>query len=238
MITLLKEGELIFNSKSNLDLNLKLQEYPSIPRTNEDYEEVPIERRNGNLIVNKGTYPNKVIPFVFTKTSDNLHISLDEVEEWLLNVEDNRLMWGREDRCHRVKKIIFGDFRQEFKTFGSIEVTFICEPFMEDLNSTSIVITKNNFNVVCDGNMGAETLFKLYGNGNVQLTVDGETMTINNVSNYVEIDSKRMQVRDQGGNSKDNDTTGNFITLTKGFNTISWVGNVIKIELEFTNQYR
>ena len=63
-------------------------------------------------------------------------------------------------------------------------------------------------------------------------------MVINEVSNYVEIDSKLLQVRNQDGTSKDNDTIGNFVQLSYGANRVSWSGNVSKVELEFTNLYR
>ncbi len=63
-------------------------------------------------------------------------------------------------------------------------------------------------------------------------------MVINEVSNYVEIDSKLLQVRNRDGTSKDNDTIGNFVQLSYGSNHISWSGNVSKVELEFTNLYR
>lgn len=235
----MKEYELIFNNLNCIDLDIYVSEYPSLTLTNEEIEEVPVERRSGNLIIKKGTYPDKKLPFKFKLINlDNYWSTIDRVYEWLTSIEDNRLLYDRQDRCYRVKNVDIGNLKKELMLYGEFDITFTCEPFLEDLNSTSILIAKNNFNVVCDGNMGAETLFKIYGNGNIQLTVDGETMAINNVSNYIEVDSKRMQVRNADGSSKDNDTTGNFITLTKGINTISWVGNVTKIELEFTNLYR
>lgn len=235
---MLREGEVYFNNNTSYNLNLFLENYPPLEVSNEEYEEVKIEGRCGSLYINKGTYSDKKIPFTFTFLSENIDINFEKIYTWLTEITENRLVFGRIDRCYKVKKIIFGDFKKEFINIGEFDVTFICEPFIEDLDSTKVNITTNNFKVNCNGNMGAETLFKIYGSGNIQLTVDGETMAINNVSNYVVIDSKLMQVRDNVGNSKDNDTTGNFITLTKGINTISWVGTVTKIELEFTNQYR
>lgn len=40
---MLKEGEIYFNNNVSLNLNLYLENYPSIPIANEEYEEIPIE---------------------------------------------------------------------------------------------------------------------------------------------------------------------------------------------------
>lgn len=235
---MLKEGELYFNGDRSLELNLYLEKYPSIPISNEDYEEVPVEGRNGKLIINKGTYPDKKIPFAFTILSPIIEIDFERVYEWLTEIEDNRLIFGRNDRCYKVKKVIFGDIQKEFRTIGEFNVTFLCEPFTQDLNSEVHEITNSGFTLYYAGNAPGDTLIKVYGNGNIQLTINGETMQINNVTDYVEIDSDLMQVRNQDGTSKDNDTLGDFIMLEKGGNTISYIGAVTKIVLEYTTKYK
>lgn len=235
---MLKEGELYFNGNRSLNLNLFLENYPSIQIANEEYEEQPVEGRSGNLIINKGTYPDKKIPFTFTILSPNIEIDFERIYEWLTEVEDNRLVFGREDRCYKVKKVIFGDLQKEFRTIGEFDVIFLCEPFTEDLNETVHQITSSGFKINYNGNAPGDTLIKIYGNGNIQLTVNGETIQISNVNNYIEIDSNLLQVRNQDGTSKDNDTLGDFILLEKGINTISYTGNITKIIIEYTTKYK
>ena len=235
---MLKEGELYFNGNRSLNLNLFLENYPSIPIANEEYEEVPVEGRNGKLIINKGTYPNKKIPFTFTILSPRIEIDFERVYEWLTEIEDNRLIFGRRDRCYKVKKVIFGDIQKEFRSIGEFNVTFLCEPFLQDLDKTTHEITTSGFKINYDGNAPGDTLIKVYGSGNIQLTINGETMQINNVTDYVEIDSDLLQVRNQDGTSKDDDTLGDFILFTKGENVISYTGTVTKVVVEYTTKYK
>lgn len=235
---MLKEGELYFNSNRSLNLNLYLENYPSIPISNEEYEEEPVEGRNGNLIINKGTYPDKKIPFTFTILSPQIEIDFDKVYEWLTEIEDNRLVFGRTDRCYKVKKVIFGNIQKEFRSIGEFNVTFLCEPFTQELEKTVNEITYSGFKINYNGNAPGDTLIKIYGNGNIQLTINGETMQIYNVTDYVEIDSYVLQVRNQDGTSKDNDTLGDFILLEKGINTISYTGTVTKILIEYITKYK
>ncbi len=235
---MLKEGELYFNGNKSLNLNLFLENYPSIPIANEEYEEVLVEGRNGKLIINKGTYPDKKIPFTFTILSPRIEIDFERVYEWLTEIEDNRLIFGRRDRCYKVKKVIFGDIQKEFRSIGEFDVTFLCEPFLQDLDKTTHEITTSGFKINYDGNAPGDTLIKVYGSGNIQLTINGETMQINNVTDYVEIDSDLLQVRNQDETSKDDDTLGDFILFTKGENVISYTGTVTKVVVEYTTKYK
>ncbi|MDU2670406.1 MAG: phage tail family protein [Clostridium sp.] len=235
---MIKEGELIFNYNSSLNLNLFLENYPSIPIDNEEYEEVPVEGRSGNLIINKGTYPDKKLPFTFTILSPRIEIDFERVYEWFTEVEDSRLIFGRSDRCYKVKKVIFGDIQKEFRSIGEFDVIFLCEPFLQDLDKTTHEITASGFKINYSGNAPGDTLIKVYGSGNIQLTVNGETMQINNVTDYVEIDSDLLQVRNQDGTSKDNDSLGDFVLFTKGENVISYTGAVTKIVVEYTTKYK
>ena len=235
---MLKEGELYFNRDRSLNLNLFLENYPSIQIANEEYEEVQVEGRSGNLIINKGTYPDKKIPFTFTILSPRIEINFEKVYEWLTEIEDNRLIFGRSDRCYKVKKVIFGNIQKEFRSIGEFDIIFLCEPFTQDLTKTVHEITKSGFKINYNGNAPGDTLIKVYGSGNIQLTINGETMQINNVNNYIEIDSDLLQVRNQDGTSKDNDTLGDFVLLTKGENAISYTGSVTKIVIEYTTKYK
>lgn len=234
----MKEGELYFNNNTSLKMNLFLEKYPSIPIANEEYEELPVEGRSGNLYINKGTYPDKKIPFTFTILSSEIDINFDLVYEWLTEITDKRMLFGKNDRCYIVKKVIFGDLQKEFSTIGEFNVTFVCEPFRSDINSITYTINSSNFKFNYSGNAPSEPLIKIYGSGNIQLTINGETMQINNVSNYVEIDSKLMQVRNQDLTSKDNDTLGDFPLFSKGENTISYTGSITKIIVEYTTKYK
>lgn len=235
---MLREGELYFNNNTSLNLNLFLENYPSIPINNEEYEEVRVEGRNGGLYINKGTYEDKKIPFTFTILSPQIDIDFERVYTWLTEIEDNKLIFGRQDRCYRVKKVLFSNLEKEFRSIGQFDVTFVCEPFMQDLEPIIHEISSSGFKFNYEGNASSEPLIKIYGNGNIQLTINNETMQIKNVANYVEIDSKLMQVRNADGTSKDNDTLGDFILFAKGENSINYTGAVTKMIVEYITQYK
>lgn len=236
----LKEGEIFFNGKySQQDLNLRIENYPDIPITSENYDiEKDVYMRKSPLIINNGTFDNKEVSFIFTKNSDEDILNFDDIYDWLLNVKDNRFIYGLENRCLRCKKVVFGDFKQEFRTFGTITITFILSPFWEDIQATKYTITSNNFRFRYSGTAIGEPYISIIGNGNISITLDGETLLVKNVFRGVNIDCENMKILDLNGNSKEFESEGGFFEISKGKHMISYKGNVTKFEFTYKNKWR
>ena len=235
---MIKEGDIVFNNKSSWrDLNLRLENYPSIPLSTEEYEETSVQGRKGQLIENLGTYKNKHVTFEFTRVNDDEILNFDDIFDWVLNINDNRFFYWKTERCLRVKKVEFGDFKQEFETFGTITLEFIFEPFWEDREPIKHEITEEEvFNYY--GTAPSSPIIKVYGSGNIQLTINGQSFAVKNVTNYIVINNELMQVTDQNGQSKDFDSSGNFFEFEKGLIDIELDSNISKVEITYTNKWR
>lgn len=240
----MSKNYIIFNNKSSYeDLELLL-ETPSIPTSNEDVEEVEVEGRNGTVTIKKGTYPNKIIPLKFTlkrkynESIEDFYLRVQEVEDWLEFIEDDNLvLYLKPNRKYIVKRIEKDDITTESQIFAKIQANFICEPFMYLLDEQYIEL-KNNSNIYYQGTAHGECNIKIYGNGSIQLTINSETVQINNVNEYVELDSKLLLCLNKDKTSKSRDMIGHFPLLTKGVNNISWTGNVSKVEILPRTAYR
>lgn len=92
------------------------------------------------------------------------------------------------------------------------------------------VIIENN------GTVESEPIITIYGTGNVSVTLNGNAFSINNVEDYVTIDSQ-MQDAYKDTQLKNNDMTGEFPILQCGENILTWTGNVSKIEVNFNAQW-
>ena len=135
------------------------------------------------------------------------------------------------------KKVILTSFTQTAVNLGEVELSFIVDPFLYDYEETTVTSTNKSFNVYNTGSYEADTLIKIYGSGNIQISCNGETMQIDNVSNYVLLDSKNQECVGPTGQSKDWDTIGNYIKLDVGDNTIELTGTVTKTEITYRNTY-
>lgn len=221
------------DSWDDLGLIVKID---SIPQANTRYESITVPGRAGAVYIDEDVYDEDAKVEIAIVNVDTVQ-NFKAINEWLYNITDNRLSLYKNGMCYHVKKVIHGDIEYEAKTIHKTKVTFLCEPYLYDTEESNIEIN-NNCNIYCNGNEGSETLFKVYGKGNISITVNGETIQISNVSDYIEIDSNLMQVRNKDGTSKDWDTLGDFQTLNYGINNISLSGNIEKCILTFCNRYR
>ena len=233
----MSKNYVIFNKKhSHEDLELLL-ETPILSSSNEDVEEVEVEGRHGTLTIKKGTYKNKEIPLSFSLLRGgnedivDFYERVQIVKDWLEDIEDNDLIvYLKPNRKYTVKRIKKNDIPIENHRFAKFETNFICEPFMYELDERTIEI-ENNSTIYYKGTVEGECNIKIYGNGNIQLTINDETVQINNVNQYVELDSKLSLCLNKDKTSKSRDMIGHFPLLTRGLNNISWSGNVSKVEI-------
>lgn len=234
----MEDYELIFNNKNCYkDLNLAVAEYPVIPQLNEDVEEIPIENRNGSLIIKKGTYKNRSFDITFSLLKfDNYYRRIDLINEWLDNVVDNKLIYGRYDRCYKIKNITKGDLKRELEQEGTFTITVLTEPFLCDLEETELEITENNFELQYFGTAEEHPIIIIYGSGNIQFGINDSLLEIKDVKNNIEIDSDLLKVKDNNGENKD--SNGNYPILVSGINKVNWVGSVEKIIIKFLNRYK
>ena len=236
---LMKEYDMFFNGYYCTYWGCGIAEYPSIPRVNEEVEDIEVDGRSGSLTIKKGTYRDRTLKFKF-RVLDHINFwsRIEEIEEWLIAFKDNRLFYDRVDRCFVVKRVLLGDITKEVKRYGEFEVTFVVNPFMEDLQPYSETFLENEKVIINRGHFETTTEITLYGNGTLQITINDTTTEIRNVVDQVTLDSELMICRDKNGNNKLNDMVGSFPTIDKGENNITVNSNVIKTSIKFSNYYR
>lgn len=220
------------------DMNVLVSKSIEFPLSNEEVEEIPVEGKSGNLTRKKGTFKDKIIPLEISilATNEGIWGLAENVEEWLTNIEDNRLIFSdRKDKAYRVKRVELGNILNELTVQGSTKINFICEPFLTYSNENPINIT-NYTNIRYEGNIKSEPLLELWGSGNISLTINNDVFTIKNVNGYVKIDTRVGKCVDSQGNELEN--SGGFPTLIKGNNSIVKTGNITKILLTPRTSFR
>lgn len=220
------------NFNSYKDLGLTIADMSNIPIANEEVE------INNGYTIRMGKYPTLELPITFRiKHLHGLHYRQDKIMSWLTDIKDNRLMFSFAPRKYYiVKNVIVDNLIRDIYAYNSISVTFILEPFKYEMYERVMTLTKSE-KVQYKGTAPGEPNFKIYGNGNIQLTINSETVQINNVNGYVELDSKYLLCLNEDKTSKSRDMIGGFPMLTKGINDISWTGNVTKVELQKRTAY-
>ena len=218
---------IVFNNlNSSKDLGLAITDMANIPVANETIEMV-----NG-YIIRTGEYLPIELPITFrSKNLKNIIDHQEEILDWLYNVKDNKLILSfMPNRYYIVKNVVVDNISRDFDKYNTISVTFTLEPFKYDIYDKTMILTKSE-KIYYMGNAKGKPKLKIYGSGNIELTINSETIQIKNIDEYVELDSKFLLCLNKNQQSKSRDMSGGFPILTKGINNISWTVNVTKIEL-------
>lgn len=235
------EKKLIFNNICSEELGIIVVEGPPEVLAQEEYEEISIEGRNGTLIENKGTFPNIEKSFILTTIDidQDINLMIEKVKKWLFDIKDNKLLYSIENKYNIVKKVIIEeDIKTTFEEFGDFKVKFICEPFYYNLLEKNIIVTQKQTTIYNSGDFTSAPKIIIYGTGDLQITINDTTVQINNVDERVLLDSKLFLCLDKDNNNKSIDMIGNFPTLDVGENTITWTGNITKLEISPRIIYR
>ena len=235
------EKKLIFNNICSEELGIIVVEGPPEVLAQEEYEEIIIEGRNGTLIENKGTFPNVEKSFILTTIDldQDIDLMIEKIKMWLFNIKDNKILYAIPNRYNIVKKVIIEeDIKTTFEEYGDFKIKFLCEPFYYDLLEKNITITEKGTKFYNKGDFNSNPKIVLYGTGDSQLTINDTTVQINNVDERVLLDSKLFLCLDKDNNNKSIDMIGNFPTLDIGENTITWVGNITKLDISPRIIYR
>lgn len=244
--------KLIFNNYLAEDLGFIVVEGPPEILAQEQYELIEVEGRNGNLLVNKGTYPDLEKTFTITTVdyleTEDIPAMMEKIKQWFFDITDNRLFYAYSDRYNIVRKVIFTeDIKTSFEEFGDFQVTFLCEPFYYLDNEEDIVIeanSKGEGHLIYEnkGDLDSYPILKIHGIGDISFGIVDLTTSdpmiqygiqVKNVDSYVEIDSKLLTCIDKNGNNKSADVITGFVTLNRGKCEI-WISassNVSKVEI-------
>lgn len=235
------EKKLIFNNICSEELGIIVVEGPPEVLAQEEYEEIIIEGRNGTLIENKGTFPNIEKSFILTTIDldQDIDLIIEKIKIWLFNIKDNKLLYAIPNRYNIVKKVVIEeDIKTTFEEYGDFKIKFLCEPFYYNLLEKDITITEKGTKFYNKGDFNSNPKIVIYGTGDLQLTINDTTVQINNVDERVLLDSKLFLCLDKDNNNKSIDMIGNFPTLDIGENTITWVGNITKLDISPRIIYR
>lgn len=130
------------------------------------------------------------------------------------------------------------DLEEDFRGFVTLELRFMAYPFKYSLiGSRPVALGGSSFapgtayTLTNPEAYNSEPYFKLTGNGDMTLTVNGQAWTIENVQGYVEMDSRLMDTF-VGNTSWNNKKTGDgYPVFVPGENTITVSGNVSAVEI-------
>lgn len=187
-------------------------------------EKVSVPYRNGDLLLDYGTYSNYITSFevsLYQRTEEMIPL----IAEWLLSIGTYTRL---EDDWHpdEFRSAIFtGDIEwvmSSFSRYGRATISFDCKPqrFLTSGENTITYSGASSVTITNPTNFYSRPLIVLEGNGSV--TINGYTITVTNNTNLqVTIDCETMQCYRGNTNMNNYVTLDDFPQLKPGSNTIT-----------------
>lgn len=225
-------GEMVVNGKSSKDFNVYLTDYGLYGISERDTENVEIEGRNGDLIIDKGRYKNKEVIFPCL-IMQNFPINFSEFIGYLLSQRG----YVRIETSFLPNEFILGKYIGEvdpkpstFSQEGSFEIKFSRKPqrYQKD-GEQEIEYTENNSGIYNPYNGIALPLVRVYGTGT--LTINNISIVVNSVDEYVDIDCELQDAYKGTTNCNGNIvlSSNKFFELQQGNNDIQKTAGISKI---------
>lgn len=230
--------------RSSKDFNFFLSTRPKIKKANRRNTNITVPGRNGDLLSTDDSYNNmtlEITGIIKSKNKQSIQQDINNLYNWLDKGSYVPLSFFFDSNAYY--EVAFqGDFEYENtrKTglVTTISIKFTAKPFKKARNVEMITKADKNFTINNSYNRTSYPLIKLYGSGNLTLTVNGEKYTIKNLVDNIVIDSELFtcyrQVGSQVQQAEQNILNYTFPTLVPGNNTFSITvdsGSFEKIEV-------
>lgn len=229
-------GVIKFNGVLSSDLNVQIEHFPNYDAPEKDYDVVHIPGRNGDLIVDNGSYKNidrHYEIFVDGTKKNDLTTSVASVLKWLhsasgyARLEDSYEPDFFRHACYSTNISLENMFCQ----VGRGTITFNCKPqrFLKSgempitYSANNLIINKTGFNAL--------PIIVVHGSGSGKIQVGDYSVSISDISTYTVIDSELQDAYKGTENRNSYITTNEFPVLVPGVSEISFSGGITSIDL-------
>lgn len=176
----------------------------SIPYQNGQYD-LSMVGSNGHVVYDTRTI---IIKFLLANdTMEDLYELYSSILEWLINTGQNQLIFDFMPDYYFLVRVQDVPTFDEFVDNGDLQVTFICDPFKYVRNNQVIAMATPM--TIYNPYIYSSPNIRIYSNGIGNFILNGKTYAINTTT-YVDL---------------------NYLYLESGQNTISFNGNISKVEI-------
>ncbi len=212
------------------DLNLSLSERPAIPTPEQDVETVNIRGRNGSL-TKKYAFNDIEYKLTFDFLEDNFKQAFRQAKQVIF--DSTKLSFDDDPGIYyKIKNVVIDDAENDVIEYGQFTVTFTLDPFGYEETDMITVTQQTTLN---NPGYESEPYIKVYANGTGKIYLADQSIIIKDINGFIEIDSEMMNAysTENGVITNLNDhMVGDFLLIPNGQSTVSFDGDITKLEID------
>lgn len=201
-------------------------------------ETIPIAGRNGDLHRYDGSYDNITGEAECYVAGLGVHSGkvsdmVARTNAWLLNKAGyRRLETSYEPYIYRMARVVAGAVLDaRLNRVAPFSLLFDCKPQKYLLDGEQVTPIRVSGNKIYNPTIfESKPLLRVYGNGNGTITIGEHVVSLQSISEYVDIDCELMDAY-KGTSSKNRYMVGDFPTIAGGAVVVSWSGGVTGIDI-------
>lgn len=224
-----------FDSRDLKGIRVRKVDSLSIPKRS--IQSLPVQGRDGNLIIDNGSYENRLIKIeiqIITSSTKQINHIAEELAYFFQYDMDYKPLTLSEDPTVYFEGICTNniDIGRTIKTIGSAQLIFEAKPYKRMLDGDKKISLIANSAIFNPTRYDSRPWIKIIGDGDIELLIGSQKVMLKGVSTSIIIDSDSMECIGPNGNSENDKMYSKYPTLTYGENKISkQSGNVSKIEI-------
>lgn len=222
------EDYFILNGENSLEKGITVIELPSFTVPKVKFEEIEVLGRDGVY-----TFTEEAREDTIKKCK--VYYNGDDIDSLVEFLRDGQVIFSNKtDRYYNARIVseipIDELFRNnDYGAWYEFYIDFKCEPYGRFVDNEVITITEKE-SIIYNQGIKSEPVITIYGNGNINLFVNGNQLTLKEVDGYITVDTHKKRTT-KGLERQNEKKIGNFPKLDKGENLITWDGSVSKIEI-------
>ena len=217
---------IIYNNKSNEELDIEIVKRPAIPFPTRKFKEKEIEGHGGNYYIDTDTYEDMTISIEFNFVEDdldNIRTKIIRVKNWIEHIEDDKLMLSDDPNVfYKVCKSELSEVTyQDLYEIQNFTINFTVRAYQYLLNGRKEIklqnILFNHYDI-------SKPIFRIVGNGACVFNVNGNVVNCN-VNGQLTINTEFDKILESNGSYAIGKTDKKKIQdlyLKKGKNIFSW----------------
>ena len=208
---------IIYNEKTNLDVNLLVATRPSKPSPVMQYEEVKVP--GGKTLYREKGYGDIDIPVSFNFVSRNTwDKDFRIMKSWLLSKVNNKLKFSDDlEVFYKVNKVTIDTPERVMRKIGRFTAIFTCEPYIY-IDENERELSKQLYN----NYLLSKPIYRIVGEGYLTLTINNKTIKANVGQELIIDTDKGLCYRNGIVNNVALEGRYEDLYLQEGENTFSW----------------
>lgn len=221
-----------FRGKNSFsDYGVYISKRLSIPSPKRRITNVVIPGKSSSLRFDENTYEDITIAVECSIKDEVLPDRIDEIKEWLLAYGESDLIFSNQNNKKYIAQVVNAiDFTQVLKYISKFVIVFNCRPFKYEAESNTIEMTAQG-SVKNPGSIYSEPIIKIFGSGDIILTINSEEIKLKEVTDHIILDTVQQNCYNEIIDNLNNKMSGEFPKFKIGENNIAWTGAVSKVEV-------